>query len=314
MRPDELTEKPDWFSIAAVERDTGIGKDTLRIWEKRYGFPIPQRDALGERSYPGAQVEKLRVLKRLVDAGHRPSHVVKLEVDELLAISVTTVERSAPVPPAGEHRLLGEIESCIGLLRNHDVDSLKRLLTQALSRMGLAAFIRDLLVPLNTRVGEDWMRARLEIYHEHVLSEIQQAMLRKAMARLDDPGFARPRVLLGSFPGEPHGLGLLMAEALLAIDGARSIALGPQTPLWDIARAARAFEIDIVALGFSGCMTPNQIVDGLAQLRRSLPSTVVIWAGGSAPVLFRRPLDGVRALASLDAIHGALLDWHRGDR
>jgi DNA-binding transcriptional MerR regulator len=40
------------FSIAAVERDTGIGKDTLRVWERRYGFPQPGRDSFGERSYP----------------------------------------------------------------------------------------------------------------------------------------------------------------------------------------------------------------------------------------------------------------------
>ncbi|WP_309246766.1 MerR family transcriptional regulator [Ramlibacter montanisoli] len=45
-------------AIAAVERDTGLSKDTLRIWERRYGFPQPLRDALGERTYPAEQVEK----------------------------------------------------------------------------------------------------------------------------------------------------------------------------------------------------------------------------------------------------------------
>ena len=43
-QPAEVT-----LPIAAVERDTGLSKDTLRIWERRYGFPSPQRDALGER-------------------------------------------------------------------------------------------------------------------------------------------------------------------------------------------------------------------------------------------------------------------------
>jgi hypothetical protein len=27
------------MNIAAVERETGLGKDTLRVWERRYGFP-----------------------------------------------------------------------------------------------------------------------------------------------------------------------------------------------------------------------------------------------------------------------------------
>jgi len=63
--------KPLLLSIAAVERDTGLSKDTLRVWEKRYGFPCPERDRQGERSYPIDQVERLRLIKRLLDVGHR---------------------------------------------------------------------------------------------------------------------------------------------------------------------------------------------------------------------------------------------------
>jgi len=71
------------LSIASVERDTGLSKDTLRVWERRYGFPLPLRDHLGERAYPIEQVEKLRMIKRLLDAGHRPGRIVMLGVDEL---------------------------------------------------------------------------------------------------------------------------------------------------------------------------------------------------------------------------------------
>ena len=63
------------ISIAAVERDTGIGKDTLRVWERRYGFPQPLRDAFGERVYPAEQVEHLRLIKRLMDQGLSLIHI-----------------------------------------------------------------------------------------------------------------------------------------------------------------------------------------------------------------------------------------------
>ncbi len=39
------------FAISTVERNTGIGRDTLRIWERRYGFPTPERNDKGERVY-----------------------------------------------------------------------------------------------------------------------------------------------------------------------------------------------------------------------------------------------------------------------
>lgn len=307
-RPDAAN---NGFSIAAVERETGLGKDTLRVWERRYGFPAPQRDAIGERSYPADQVDKLRLLKRLLDAGHRPGQVVLLEMNELNAISCKLDVGHKPVADPG---LESELEVFLDLLRRHDVESLRRNLAKAQLRMGLAAFIRNLLVPLNTMVGDAWMRGDLQIYQEHLFSEVQQIVLRNALAGLADPGIAQPRVLLATFPGEPHWLGLLMAEALLSVDGARCISLGPQTPVWDIALAAKSCKIDIVALGFSANMNPNQIVEGLAELRRALPHSLVIWAGGSAPALFRRPVAGVKALQNLDAIHGALLDWHRGER
>ena len=53
------------LNISAVERETGLSKDVLRIWERRYGFPEPQRDDNAERLYPPEQVAKLRTIKQL---------------------------------------------------------------------------------------------------------------------------------------------------------------------------------------------------------------------------------------------------------
>ncbi|HRH92850.1 MAG TPA: MerR family transcriptional regulator, partial [Agitococcus sp.] len=66
--------------INAVERETGISKELLRMWERRYGFPQPQRDAQGDRVYPTEQINKLRIIRRLLDAGFRPSKVINLEM------------------------------------------------------------------------------------------------------------------------------------------------------------------------------------------------------------------------------------------
>ena len=42
------------LNISAVERETGLSKDVLRMWERRYGFPKPDRDENGERQYTPA--------------------------------------------------------------------------------------------------------------------------------------------------------------------------------------------------------------------------------------------------------------------
>ena len=79
--PDHL------MPIAPVERETGLPKDTLRVWERRYGFPQPDRDASGDRLYPEAQVAQLRVVKRLMDRGLRPGRLLKLDAAALQALA-----------------------------------------------------------------------------------------------------------------------------------------------------------------------------------------------------------------------------------
>ena len=54
--------------IAAAGCDTGLSKDTLRVWERRCGFPQPERDAAGDRACPPEQVKRLQTIRRLLDA------------------------------------------------------------------------------------------------------------------------------------------------------------------------------------------------------------------------------------------------------
>jgi MerR family transcriptional regulator, light-induced transcriptional regulator len=303
------TAKPVTLSIAAVERDTGLSKDTLRVWERRYGFPVPERDPLGERSYPFEQVERLRTIKRMLDAGHRPGRVVAMAPEDLARLSAVMglpAARAGAVPIPEQPDLQALLDS----VTRHDVDDLRRLLARSLSRLGLGRFVLEVLSPLNVQVGEAWMQGRLEVYQEHLYTESVQVVLRNALHHLPPAGAGRPRVLLATVSGEPHGLGLLMAEAVLSLEGCRCVSLGVQTPVWDIVRAAMALESEVVALSYTGCTNPNHVIDGLAELRAKLPATVELWAGGSAPVLQRRAIEGVRVLPSLDMAAVALADWH----
>ena len=117
-------------------------------------------------------------------------------------------------------------------------------------RQGLQRFVLETLTPLNRAVGDAWMRGELQVFEEHLYTEQLQVALRTAINAFPrQPG--TPRVLLTTFPGEQHGVGLLMVEALLVPEGAQCISLGAQTPLEDIRRAALAHKAHIVALSFS---------------------------------------------------------------
>src|SRR5512137_1994659 len=83
------------LDISGVERETGLSKDVLRMWERRYGFPKPARDENGERQYAAAEVAKLRAIKRLMDIGMRPGRIVRCTQDELNALALQRIDQPA---------------------------------------------------------------------------------------------------------------------------------------------------------------------------------------------------------------------------
>jgi methylmalonyl-CoA mutase cobalamin-binding subunit len=281
-----------------VERETGLSKDTLRVWERRYGFPKPLRDANGERSYPLDQVAMLRRVRRLMDQGARPGRIFALGVEAIEASSRGVAPQPAPGASPAE----------IELLRTHRIAELRAVLEQTALRGGLYEFVTGVAAPLATQVGEAWMRGELQVYEEHLFSEQLQAVLRGAIARLDGAG-AEPRVLLSTLPGEQHGLGLLMAQAVLALEGAGCVSLGTQTPVRELADAARAERAHIVAISASSGYPAGPLKEGVASLRAALPAGVELWCGGAGAARLRQPGPGVRLVIALADIRGALAAW-----
>lgn len=302
------------YSIAAVERDTGLSKDTLRVWERRYGFPQPERDGAGDRVYPAEQVDRLRTIRRLMDAGHRPGRIVGLEPEALQALQgeVTAPQqrRAQRTPVDGATDTDDALAPFLDRLARHDVQGLRSQLHQSFLRMGLVDFVTRLVAPLTTAVGEAWMQGRIQVFEEHLYTECLTGVLRNAIVEVAPPAAsASPRVLLTTFPQEAHGLGLLMVETLLALEGCHCLPLGPQTPVADIARAAQACRADIVALSFTPVMGAQAAQAGLRELRQRLAPQVALWAGGRAPFLRSRSIPGVLVLPTLGALQEQVALW-----
>lgn len=288
------------FNIGVVERETGIGKDTLRVWEKRYGFPLPMRDEGVDRLYPEEQVDKLRLIKRLLDTGMRPAKVVGLGMRELNSLLHET--------PKIETALSAELLEFMNLIKNHQATELRLALNRTMLQQGLESFLSKTIVPLNQLVGDAWLRGEMRIFEEHLYSEQVTTVLRTVLVGIRDTN-GTPRVLLTTLPGEEHGLGLLMAEATLSLSGACCVLLGVQTPISEIVLAARAHKSDVVTLSFSSAMPAVQVKTGIEQLRNTLPGTVALWAGGAGVSRQRNSLEGVELMGPLADLTAAVNAW-----
>ena len=148
-------------TISDVERDTGVAKETLRVWERRYDFPQPLRDPFGERVYPTDQVVKLRLVKRLIDLGFRPGKVIGYSPEELQALAEKAADNNKSRTRTPQHP---ELQVYLDLCKSHQMDALRRKLSQALLVMGLKSFVIDLVTPLTMMVGDAWASGRLAVF------------------------------------------------------------------------------------------------------------------------------------------------------
>jgi DNA-binding transcriptional MerR regulator/methylmalonyl-CoA mutase cobalamin-binding subunit len=290
------------MSIAQVERETNLSKDVLRVWERRYGFPVPERDGKGERLYSHEVVVRLRRIKRLIDQGHRPG--------KLLSMSALELEKLGPGHESGEQvlDLPDNLKPVMDCLREHDLHGLRAHLQQILARLGMQRFVTEAMPLLNIAVGQAWARGQIAIHQEHLYSEEIHRALRQALASVPS---ARqpPRVLLTTLPGEEHALGLLMVEAFLAPEGVDCLSLGVQTPIDEIVAAAVSHEADAVVLSFSVVFSLSAARDGLVVLRHRLPIGIELWVGGGLSLKMKSLDETIRLTPRLEDALEAVERW-----
>lgn len=291
------------LSISALERETGLSKDTLRVWERRYGFPRPLRDSNGDRVYPMVQVEQLRLACRLLDRGLRPSKVLPLPVDQLGKLAQSLGDKSQR-----DLQVAGDLQYFMQQIKHHDALELRHALSKQLRRQGLERFVYDVIAPLNVMVGEAWAWGELRIFEEHLYTEVVQSILREAISR-ELPMGKPPRILLATLPKEHHSLGLLMVEAVLTVEGAQCVSMGMQMPISEIISAAEAYGADIVGLSFSAAYPAQHVDEDLQNVRARLPGTVELWAGGTGIARVKQRNNEIRCATSLPELVKYLQNW-----
>ena len=290
--------QPMLYSIDETSRDIGIGKDTLRVWERRYGFPCPQRDAHDQRRYPLDQVMRLRLISRLLDRGFRPGKVVTLGEAQLEQLA--ELEQIAP-PQAAQP----QVRALIDLALNRQVDDLEAELQHLFQQLGPMGFVIKIAAPLLTLTGQAWSAGQLSIYGEHLITQQLERLLQQASLEIPrcDEG---PRVLLTTLPGERHGMGLLMAGLMLRMAGARTINLGVETPMDELVLACESLSLDAVALSFSAVQKRAMMRSALRELNQKLPQALPILVGGAGTRQLRNLPKRITRIRELEGIEQAL--------
>ena len=252
--------------IRAIASLTGVKPMTLRAWERRYGLIRPQRTPKGHRLYTHQHVERVRRVLALMERG-----VPVGRVRDLL---------DAEPRPAAE--LSGPwrdyVDRMSAAIARFDEFELDRIHDEALSLHPIDQVTRKLYMPLLTQLGERWRDLAGGIAEEHFFAMYLRT---KLGARLQHRArySAGPLVLCACAPGEQHEIGLLLFALEANGAGLRTVLLGADTPIDDIAVACSRSRCEAVVIASS--VDPHDDLFAAALPALVSAARVPVFVGGS---------------------------------
>jgi MerR family transcriptional regulator, light-induced transcriptional regulator len=200
----------------------GISPNTLRSWERRYGFPKPHRSAGGHRQYSLSEIEALRLT---LAETHNVSSAISLA-------------RERGEGPSTSLRLSGAFAA-------FDEESANRLLEESLGLRSVERTIEEVLIQALVAQREpDGTSAEYEFGWRYAVGWLS------AQRRLAPPASRREGVMIfdASTPCDLDAVHAQALELVLRRAGLRTLSFTPAIELTRLGRALRALEPSAIVL------------------------------------------------------------------
>lgn len=279
------------YKVAAVTQMTGISPFVLRMWERRYGPFARTRTDGGGRLYDDEDVARLRLVKRLVDAGHAIGEVARLAPGELSRITA----RYHAAPARDDGKLFETVaDRFVEAVSRLDTDAAARAFTQGALFLDPIDVVEKLARPILQRIGDGWESGVVSIAVEHAATAVIRAHLETFLRR-----GTGPRCVSATPEGELHEIGALGAAIAASRGGWDVVYLSASVPAVELAGAvrqlgARAALLSIVAL------PPRLAKRSIGDALRELPAGCELVVGGAGvPADVSRDVRVARDLSEL---------------
>lgn len=274
--------------IHRVAKLTGLSKDVIRVWERRYGLLKPTRGANRYRHYSDEDVALLRYLKEQLDAGASIGELAKLGREELLARARVNVPRVAVVENMFG-RLLGELVSALNPL---DRVTFEKRLNGAVAVVPFDEALHGILLPLQEQIGRLWHEGQVSIAVEHyVTSQIQQKIF-SAMNQLPVTEFGAT-VVVACPPGEEHDIAALAVAYQCRVRGCRVYYLGANVPIAALITLCGDVRPDLTVLSVPVAQS-GKITELIQTLVQDVSPVTHVAVGGHGAVAMRERFANAR--------------------
>ncbi len=289
--------------IHRVAKLTGLSKDVIRVWERRYGLVKPSRSSNRYREYSDEDVALLRFVKTQMEQGATIGGLATEGRDSLVARMRIATPFIAEEQKPHEHLL----DDLMGLLDPIDKAGFERKLNGAVAVIPFEEAVQRILLPLQRRIGDLWHQGCLGTAIEHYVTKLIQQKLFSVMNQLPVNEFG-PRVLIACPEGETHEIGAQAVAYIAATRGCQVYYLGPNLPMSDLMAFCEKISPDLVLLS----LTEAKSEDAMLQQLKGLEKLATRWpmaVGGQGACAFGDLLreTKVELLDDLPALHSRLM-------
>jgi methanogenic corrinoid protein MtbC1 len=256
--------------------------------------------------YSDDDVQRFKLIKRLLEQGYSTRAIANLDLPRLAALASShapAIAHAADLDSEATERAERAIEELLDGVAVLNLEAAERALQRAANDFSPRDLVTKVLAPALGRIGNRWAKGTLCTASEHAASALLRTRL-GALLSAQPVSKAAP-VLCTTPAGEQHELGALLVAVLIAMHGRRAVFLGANLPATQIAEAARLSKATAVALSLVNLPADEAQLE-LTRIRKAVPPNIDVVLGGQGSSALQRVPSGVRVLPSLEELEAWL--------
>lgn len=199
------------YSIADLEKLSGIKSHTIRIWEKRYSLVSPERSDTNIRAYNDDQLKKILNVSFLINNGLKISKIASLSLNELSEKVITLTSNSD-----GFEAQINDFVICS---LQFDEPLFEKTYNKLIKKYDLAFIYENVFILTLRRIGALWSSGELFPSQEHFLSNLIKQKFYNAIEVANSVVKRNKTAYLFLPPWEDHDFALLYANMVLKENG-----------------------------------------------------------------------------------------------
>jgi MerR family transcriptional regulator, light-induced transcriptional regulator len=275
--------------IHRVAKLTGLSKDVIRVWERRFDLLKPTRGANRYRNYSDEDVALLRYLKEQLDAGGSIGELSKLGREELLG----RARASAPQVSFVDNTFSRLLRELLSTLDPFDRVTFEKRLNGAVAVVPFEEALHGILLPLQEQVGRLWHDGHVNIAIEHYVTKQIQQKIFSAMNQLPVAEFGA-KVVVACPPGEEHDIAALAVAYRCRVRGCRVYYLGANVPIASLANLCRTVKPDLTIISFPLALSDANAAELVDNLTREVAPASRVAVGGNGALAMRSLFERAR--------------------